>query len=204
MGDNLSSVQKTRKRVALVFALASIPILLVAQPFWLYGTVAHEAIEYLGVALLALCVLGRTWCTLYIGGRKKGEVVDVGPYSLCRNPLYVFSTLGLLGIGLTTGSLLIGLGMALACFVLFDVVARREEAVLMDRFGATYRSYQDRTPRWIPNLSSWRDEAERVFSPRLVLISFRDSSLFLLFYPLLEVVEYAHLHDLLPSLLLLF
>jgi protein-S-isoprenylcysteine O-methyltransferase Ste14 len=31
----------------------------------------------------------RLWSTLYIGGRKRVVLVSDGPYSLCRNPLYV-------------------------------------------------------------------------------------------------------------------
>ena len=31
----------------------------------------------------------RLWATLYVGGRKGRVVVCEGPYSLCRNPLYL-------------------------------------------------------------------------------------------------------------------
>jgi protein-S-isoprenylcysteine O-methyltransferase Ste14 len=50
--------------------------------------------------------LGRTWCSLDISGRKKRELVTVGPYALVRNPLYIFTLLEAFGIGAQSGSML--------------------------------------------------------------------------------------------------
>ncbi|MGU9537294.1 methyltransferase family protein, partial [Proteus mirabilis] len=85
-------------------------------------------VEHLGMVAIMVCVLGRAWCALYIGGRKKQEIVTSGPYSLCRNPLYVFSVIGAFGVGAQTGSLSVGLAFALACWGVFLIVARREES----------------------------------------------------------------------------
>lgn len=76
---------------------------------WTHLNVAHESVEDFGRVLIAICILGRCWCTLYIGGRKGETLVSVGPYSLCRNPLYFFSFVGAAGVGAQTGSLLITL-----------------------------------------------------------------------------------------------
>ena len=46
-----------------------------------------------GVILILVCIVGRTWCTLYIGGNKKRELITAGPYSVVRNPLYVFTSI---------------------------------------------------------------------------------------------------------------
>ena len=59
----------------------------------------YALIEKAGLALIVICILGRTWCTLYIGGRKKRELINKGPYSVVRNPLYFFTTIGAAGIG---------------------------------------------------------------------------------------------------------
>ncbi len=43
----------------------------------------------------------------YIAGLKSKRVISYGPYSIMRNPLYFFSSLGFIGAGLTFGSTLI-------------------------------------------------------------------------------------------------
>jgi len=55
-----------------------------------------------GILLAGVGALGRLWCSLYIGGRKTHELVSAGPYGWCRNPLYLFSLIGALGVGLST------------------------------------------------------------------------------------------------------
>src|ERR1041385_8757907 len=42
-------------------------------------------------------ILFRVWATLYVGGRKLKTLVDQGPYSICRNPLYLGTFLMSLG-----------------------------------------------------------------------------------------------------------
>ena len=141
-----------------------------------------------------VCVLGRAWCSLYIGGRKKQEIVTSGPYSLCRNPLYVFSFIGAFGIGAQTGSLTVGATFAVACWIVFRIVASREESFLTSAFGETYRSYVVRTPRFVPNLRLWRDEAELSVRPAFFRRTVRDGLVFLLALPVFEGLE--HLQNL--------
>ena len=38
-------------------------------------------IEWAGIVLIVACILGRTWASLYIGGRKIDALVMDGPYS---------------------------------------------------------------------------------------------------------------------------
>src|SRR5690349_15131041 len=90
--DHIATVQTLRK-LGLLVMLATIGVL------FLFGTSrwpspAEDAIEWAGMILIFICVCGRTWCSLYIGGRKISELVAVGPYSISRNPLYVFSIIG--------------------------------------------------------------------------------------------------------------
>jgi len=167
---------------------------------WSAGDTAHESIEILGFILIAICVLGRTWSTHYIGGKKKTELVDVGPYSMCRNPLYVFTLIGAAGMGFTTGAATYGIVFGLVCFVIFDQVIRREETFLADAFGAPFQRYLATVPRWMPRLSLWADVDEIVVRPKLILITFRDACLLLLAFPYFEGIEYLQGAGILPVL----
>lgn len=150
----------------------------------------HEGVEALGLALIILAIVGRGWCSLYIGGRKKAEIVDRGPYSVTRNPLYVFSFIGAFGIGAQTGSLVVGAVFALATFLVFIRTVRREEAWLAEHFGAIYEAYRARTPRFWPDVSRWRDAEELVVRPAFFLRTLRDGLTFLAAIPVMEGIEH--------------
>jgi hypothetical protein len=148
-----------------------------------------------------ICIAGRTWCALYIGGRKKKVLVDQGPYSVSRNPLYLFSVLGGLGVGLQAGNLTTGLVLGLFIFMLFSVVIAQEEAFLKGRFPGDFAAYAAAVPRWGPRLSNWHSDLELIVQPRLVLVTFRDALWFLAAIPLLEGIEMLQNAGWLPVLL---
>lgn len=52
----------------------------------------------MGWLFVGVGAMGRIWCSIYISGYKNNKLVMEGPYSLCRNPLYLFSYLGGVGI----------------------------------------------------------------------------------------------------------
>ena len=103
-------LQRKRKQVLALGVAVWLLLLLFTQSRW--RTAAphlHALIEIAGLVLILVCILGRTWCTLYIGGLKKRELVTAGPYSVVRNPLYVFTSIGTAGIGAQTGSSLVAI-----------------------------------------------------------------------------------------------
>jgi protein-S-isoprenylcysteine O-methyltransferase Ste14 len=107
----------------------------------------------IGIDLLAwLCFLAgagvRLWATLFIGGRKARGVVCEGPYSLCRNPLYVGTFLVVLSQAVFFHSLTFGLLLILPVLVYTQGVVPAEEAYLSQKIGDEYREYCARVPRW--------------------------------------------------------
>ncbi len=72
------------------------------------------------------------------------KLVTRGLYSKIRNPIYIFSLVFLTGLALLLGrTLLLALG---AVIVPIQIVrARREAAVLEEKFGEEYRQYRART-----------------------------------------------------------
>ena len=124
-----------------------------------------------------------------------------GPYSVSRNPLYMFSFVATFGAGLQAGSL--GFGLLLVCiaFLIFWVVIGREEDVLEQRFGAEFVAYQREVPRFGPRLSAWSDAGKLEANPRLFWRTVADGSLFFLSIPLMEALEYLQAAYDLPVLL---
>ena len=117
-----------RRRCALVL------LLLFTKSHWDTAPTIRAAIAGVGLLAILVCIMGRTWCTLYIGGLKKRELVTTGPYSVVRNPLYVFTSIGAAGIGAQNGSIVLAVLFFAATLAVFQVVARREEAFLASTF----------------------------------------------------------------------
>jgi protein-S-isoprenylcysteine O-methyltransferase Ste14 len=87
---NIAAVQTIRKLVLFAAVALGVFIFAVTNSRYPSGGTIHEMIEWFGIVLIVICILGRTWASLYIGGRKIDELVTVGPYSTMRNPLYFF------------------------------------------------------------------------------------------------------------------
>jgi protein-S-isoprenylcysteine O-methyltransferase Ste14 len=185
----LTAVQRRRKLALLITAL-SIGLTLPFVRSWPDEGFLHEMVEILGIMLIAGAIIGRSWCTLYIGGRKSREIVSTGPYSISRNPLYVFSLMGVAGIGAQMGSVLLGPIFVAVCLMIFFPVIILEEKALAARFGAEYGAYRARVPRFGPRISLWRDMETITVSSRLFRITAREGMLFLLAVPFFELIEW--------------
>lgn len=186
-GLDLQKVQKIRKGALLLGLIGVIAMAFVTASFG--GNAFHEGIEAVGIGLIIVCIVGRAWCSLYIGGRKKAEIVDRGPYSISRNPLYVFSFMGAFGMGAQTGSLTVAMVFLLLTYVVFYFTVKREETWLLGEFGPVYADYCARTPRFGPDFSKWKDGEALDVRPRFFLITLRDGLMFLVAIPLFEAVE---------------
>ena len=83
--------------------------------------------------------------------RRHHTLVTCGPYQCVRHPFYVATALGLLAGSLATANWFIALtgGLALALSV---IRTSKEEGLLLQRFSDDYRSYMNRTGRFIPRI----------------------------------------------------
>lgn len=186
---DLGTVQKIRKAAVLVGLVALVGLSLVSQSIGGVDGAWHERVELAGFVAIIVSIVGRAWCSLYIGGRKKAEIVDRGPYSIARNPLYLFSFVGAFGIGAQSGSVTIALLFVLVALLVFSLTVRREEAFLEREFGEVYRAYKARTPRFWPRFALWRDEEQLTIRPSLFLLTIRDGLVFLLAIPVFELID---------------
>jgi protein-S-isoprenylcysteine O-methyltransferase Ste14 len=181
-----------RKRLIFVRAAAvlAVVLLLLTKPALTEGSNGHETLEFLGFCLVLACVAGRLWSILYVGGKKNEELVSTGPFSMSQNPLYFFSTVGAVGIGLLYGSLVAAAVLGVASFLIFRVTARKEAEYLLGKFGPAYTAYTRATPRFWPNPLLYHDNDELQFSTRALKRTFYDGLYFLAIFPAIELVEH--------------
>ena len=118
-------------------------------------------------------------------------MVDLGPYSISRNPLYLFTYVAMFGVGAQSGSLTIGIILALTVAAIFRLVIEREETFLAAEFGSTYEIYRRRVPRFGPRPSVWRDTPVIEVQPRRVIRTLADGFLFFSAWPAFELLEEA-------------
>lgn len=202
--DSLQKVQRARKWMLRgFFGLTLVPIFFTDSYWYSHGSPLYHALEGFGVVLIVACIFGRTWCSLYIGGRKKRELVSAGPYSLTRNPLYLFSLLGAFGIGAQSGSLLIAGWFAVATFLIFYGVVRNEERFLAQQFPQEFPAYAARVPRFWPQPAGWRDVDELVIRPKLMRQTFIEACLLLISIPAADILETLQRNGIIPVLMLL-
>lgn len=197
---SLDSYQRLRRMTLAALLVLVAVALLFGQSVFPPDTLAHEAIEMVGIVLIVIGIAGRLWSTLYIGGRKSATVVADGPYSITRNPLYVFSSIAAMGVGAQMGSITAAVGFGLACAAAFHVVILREEKYLSANLGAEYGAYLAKVPRFIPAPSLYREGQASGFKPKLLLITLLDGLVFLVAMPLFETIDAAQSAGTLPVL----
>lgn len=194
--------QKARIRVLQVGSLAFAATLLLTHPL-VVGDM-HEAIELLGLGFVLACVAGRAWSILYVGSKKNRDLVTSGPYSMTRNPLYFFSTLGAVGIGLIHGSIIVAIALGLTAYVVLHVTASKEAEHLETLFGGRYEAYARQTPMFWPKPSRYSDSDEVAFSPKALRRTVLDGVFFLAIFPMVEMVEHLQIAGFLPILTRIF
>lgn len=133
-----------------------------------------------GVLIVAAGELLRIWGVQHIGAISRtrsdrlGPLIDSGPFSLVRNPLYLGNILLWLGFTLIAGLSWFAPIVVMLLAVEYHAIVRWEEQLLEARMGAPYRAYLGQVPRWIPRLQApARAESTGTFSLAETLYSER-------------------------------
>lgn len=198
MNNNQPQLLKARQYHSRVFAAAAVAFLLVTAPEMAAREFPRECMLWLGYALVILGAFGRAYCSAYIGGRKNDVIVREGPFSVARNPLYVFSFIAVTGIGLQSGMWTLLILLATAFLLYYPQVVSREEAFLANKFGNDYMEYMRAVPRWIPNFKLWREPESIESHPRFIRRTLMDAAIFFLPMPCFAIIEALHARDILP------
>jgi len=184
-------LENHRILVSRLFACAFFGVVL-SMESRLEGTLAEPTLFMTGLALVGVATVGRLWCSLYISGHKDSALVTVGPYSVTRNPLYFFSFLGFIGVGLATETVTLALVMTCFFAIVYPIIIRREETLLRARFGATFTDYCARVPRFVPRFSRFVEPQTWVVDTRLFRRTMLDVIWFVWLVALIELVEAIH------------
>ena len=186
-----SPSERFRKPVSILLAIIFIVFLIFTAPLQCpWGGLIFEA---LGLFLVVLGVLGRLWCALYIAGHKDSVLRDDGPYSICRNPLYFFSFLGLIGITFYARMGLLAIIVGVLFKLYYHFVIQGETNRLKTLFGQPYLDYVKRTPCFFPNLKKYQSRKEITIEPARMLGAAKDVIWF--FMALAFVGALNRLHD---------
>ncbi len=107
-----------------------------------------------------LCCLGwllflagaamRWWANVYVAGRKAVELVEDGPYSVCRNPIYLGTLLLAISVGVLAQSAVFVLAVVVVAVPYLILAVSVEERGLRARHGDRFEAYRRRVPVLFP------------------------------------------------------
>lgn len=186
-----STFERLRKPISHAFAILGGAIALFTVPNG-SGSGWHEIIELIGFLLLIAAALGRIWCTIYIAGRKNKELCQLGPYSLCRNPLYLFSFLGTIGFGIALQNLILAAISGIIYLAYYRGVIRSEERRLAHIFGDAFTQYMNTVPRFWPLWRKPTSSEALTVSPKVLERGLREVVWFLFAIIGAEIINYIH------------
>ena len=191
-------VQKSRLYVSRLFAIVILLLAVFTSHSFTQEGLLDIACEVTGLFLLTICSMGRLWSLLYISGNKSLEIITDGPYSMMRNPLYFFSSIGAVGIGLASENLLILILIITfyAAYYPFTILA--EEKKLEKKFGEVYIEYKRKTPRFLPKLSLYRGPVLYTINANTFIKNFVNGMWFIWIFILFHILEMAQNAGYLP------
>ncbi len=120
---------------------------------------------------------------------------------MVRNPLYVFSFIGALGLVLMTHSIVIAALLLIFYVGIYPFVVAKEESNLHELFGEAYQEYCDNTPRFIPSIKLYSTKTKVPADVSRLEKSLFDSGCFVLAFIALSGVRLAHDSGIIPVLL---
>ena len=128
---------------------------------WLGTAFRPESDSYqvLGLVLTIVGCLFAIWARLMLGGnwsaqatlKDQHELIEKGPYSLARHPIYTGILLATAGTTLMFGEWRWVLGLIIIVFALISKM-RQEEKLMVEAFPQAYPAYRLRVKALIPGL----------------------------------------------------
>lgn len=155
---------------------------------------------FVGWMLVGAGVMGRIWAGSYICGCKNVRLMMDGPYSLCRNPLYLFSFIGGIGAMLVTQTLIFPIAFAVIFLGYYQPVMKSEEHTLRGIHGANFEIYRKAVPLFWPNQISFNEPENYPMSARHFRRFLIEVVWFIVIAAVVQVLHQLHLNGVLPNL----
>lgn len=191
---------KTRTRLSFFFGLLALVLAVTTRSNWLSQGWLPLILGWIGLFLVIGGIFGRLLSTLFIGGRKSHELITDGPFGITRNPLYLFSFIALVGLGIASTNPAVLLLLVLGFAIYYPGVLAREEDKLANFHGPAYTTYQRQVPRFWPRLGRGWQEPEWVeASPHRFRLALADAFWFVAAYVALRAIAEAHARGALPA-----
>ena len=163
------SFKLLRLFVALPLFVVVVSYLVDPSLYSFAGLAIPDPLRWLGAALFLLSIVWSFWVNFTLSTNFSGmlvvyenhQLIDRGPYSHIRHPMYTgFITL-MVGLFLLTANWLIGIPPILIILVVMLVRTPQEEAMLLAHFGDEYRAYMARTGRFLPQVGATSPKGNR-------------------------------------------
>ena len=157
-GGSVRKVQRACKsKTALLVATSSKVIYFPAIVYSIFLPLKLGTIWlYIGLPITLVGLLGSIVAMVNWAVTPAGEPVTRGFYRYSRHPIYITGISVLLGMSIISASwvfllftIIFGVGVARPYFI------KVEEAQCLGHYGAAYREYINRTPRWVGVPRSW-------------------------------------------------
>lgn len=199
MDNKFHKFKEIRTKFSKVVAILVIMAFIFGKQKYGLGNIATSIIDVLALLLVTIATLGRVWCAFYISGFKNKKVVTDGPYSISRNPLYLYSLIGAIGIGLVSHSLAV-LGFIVIGFGLYyPFVIIGEEKKLISILGKDYEDYTKRVPRFFPNRKLFTQPIDYTVKPKVFYKDLQDCTMFIITYGAIIIINALKLSEIIPS-----
>lgn len=193
------TIESWRKRATTIVTVFWLLAASVIDSRWGEDSPIGLTLLVLGYALTGVGAIGRVWCLSYIAGHKTVDLVTDGPYSLCRNPLYFFSLLGAVGVGLGSSTLTFPLLVMVGFATYYPAVLKAEASRLAGIHGDAYQAYRQTTPTLLPSLKHFHESNEQLIHSRAFRRGLFDTFWFFAALALMHVFAELHHSGLLPA-----
>lgn len=196
--SSYSLIEKLRIHISRIVAVIFLIIILFTSSKWEEISFISNVFFLIGCILVGIASLGRLWCSLYIAGYKNNTLVTLGPYSISRNPLYLFSMIGAVGVGLATETLLIPFVLVLLFAIYYPSVIKSEEKRLLEIHGEKYEEYYNKTPFFFPKISLLKEPESYTVNPKIFRKNIFGALWFIWLMGIMELFEAFHETGILP------
>jgi protein-S-isoprenylcysteine O-methyltransferase Ste14 len=190
-----------RVRVVAVTVLATIAGVAISHRPLADASLLAFITASMGFILVCLAALGRVWTSVFIAGFKDAMLIQSGPYAACRHPLYGFTLLAMLGLGLATRSITLTAILLGVAVVSHLRALRSEDALLETVHGEAALAYRKRTPALLPRIGLYAVPDSLEVRPRVLWKAFVDAGSLLLAYGLVLAAHSAQVSGVTPTLL---